>query len=99
MSRKNKGEDLDFPPERSSDPMHSTYHQDTSAGSNEAPWTWAMNELRCVQHDVEILRSRIDGVEALRDMRELREGHEGLPTRVGSVEEYVNLHHVREFMR
>ena len=40
-----------------------------------------MSELRPVQHDVEILRSRIDGVEALRDMRELREGQEALSTR------------------
>ena len=55
-----------------------------------------MNELRSVQHDVEILGSRIDGVEALRDMHE---GHEALSTRVNSVEECVSVHHVREFMQ
>ena len=58
-----------------------------------------MSELRCVQHDVERLRSRIDGVEALQDMRELHEGHEALSTRVRSVEECINLHRVREFVR
>ena len=57
-----------------------------------------MNELRFAQHDVQLLRSRIDGVEALRDMRELREGHDALSTRLSSVEECVNLHHVQEFM-
>ena len=57
----------DFPPIRSSDPIHNTYYQDTSAGAREAPWNWAMSELRRVQHDLQILRSRIDGVEALRD--------------------------------
>ena len=56
-----------------------------------------MNELGSVQHDDAILRSRINGVEALRDVRELREGHEALSTRVNSVEECVNVHHVREF--
>ena len=89
----------DFPPIRSSDPMHANYYEDASAGLSEAPWNWAMNELRCIQHDVEILRSRIDGVEALRDMREWREGHETLSTRVSSVEECTNVHHVRKFMR
>ena len=32
-------------------------------------------------------------------MRELREGHEALSTRVSGVEECVTLHHVREYMR
>ena len=40
-----------------------------------------------------MLRSRVDGVEALRDMRELREGQKALSTRVRS----VTMHHVREF--
>ena len=57
-----------------------------------------MSELRSVQHDIEILWSRVDGVEALRDMRDLHEGHDALSTRVSSVEERVTLHHVQEFM-
>ena len=44
-----------------------------------------------------MLRSRVDGVEALRDVRELREGHEALSIRVGSIKECVTMHHVREF--
>ena len=76
----------DFPPIRSSDPMHTPYQQDTSAGTDEAPLLWAMGELRSAQHDLEILRNRVDGVAALCDMRELREGQEALSTRVRSVE-------------
>ena len=56
-----------------------------------------MSELRSVQHNTEILRSRIDGVEARRDMRELREGHDAL-SRVSGVEESVNLRNVNECM-
>ena len=57
-----------------------------------------MSELRSVQHDLDMLRSRVDGVAALHDMRELREGQEALATRVSSVEECITVHHVHEFM-
>ena len=61
--------------------------------------TFTAYHFQCLTfYDIEILRSRIDGVEALRDMRELREGHDALSTRVSSVEECVHLHHVQEFM-
>ena len=35
-----------FPQEPSSGPMHTIYYQDARTGPSEAPWTWAMNELR-----------------------------------------------------
>ena len=62
------------------------YYQDTSRGLCEAPWIYAMNELRSVQHSVELLRSRVDGVEALRDVRGLREGQDNLSNRIGRFE-------------
>ena len=62
------------PQERFSDPVHTIYYQDARSGPSEAPWTWAMNEPRCVQYDAQTLRCRTDGVEALSDIRELREG-------------------------
>ena len=83
----------------SSDPMHIPYMQDTSDGPSEAPWIWAMSELRSTQHDIEIPRSRVDGVEALRDIRELHDGQVALTTRVASVEESLRASHVSEFTR
>ena len=91
------------PPIRSSDPMHNTiwlgrdpmhtpYQLDTSAGTSAAPWIWAMSELRSVQYNLEMLRSRVDRVEALCDMTELREGQKALLTRVSSVEKCVTMH-------
>ena len=58
-----------------------------------------MNELRSVQHSVELLRSRIDGVEALRDVSGLREGQDSLSNRIGRFQESVNLNHVSESLR
>ena len=73
--------------------------QDASHGPSEAPWSWAMSEPRSTQHNTEILRGRVDGAEALRDVRELHEGHDALTTRVASVEESLGASHVNEFMR
>ena len=66
----------------SSDPMHIPYMQDTRDGPSEAPWIWTLSELRSTQHEIETLRSRVDGVAALRDVRELREGQDALTTRL-----------------
>ena len=73
--------------------------QDTSRGPCEAPWIYAMSELRSAQHSIELLRGRIDGVEALRDVRELREGLDNITSRIGRFEESVNMNHVNESLR
>ena len=89
-----------LPSRRTSDPfpLHRTLwlesdpypEQDTDAGTSEAPWRWVLNQLRSVQHNLEKLRSRVGEVEARHDIRELREGQEGLSTRVHNVEECVH---------
>ena len=58
-----------------------------------------MNELRSVQHSIAQLRSRVDGVKALRDVRGLREGLDNLSNRIERFEESVNLNHVNEPLR
>ena len=73
-----------FPQGRSSDPMQEAYYQDTSRGPCEAPWIYAMNELRCLQHSVAQLRKRVDEADDLRDLRGLREGQDDLSNRIGS---------------
>ena len=83
----------------SSDPMHIPYMQDTSNGPSEAPWIWAMSELRSTQHDIEIRRSRVDRVSALHDVIELHEGQDALTTRLASVEESLRASHINELMR
>ena len=67
--------------------MHEVHYQDTSRGPCEAPWIYAMNELR------------IDGVEALRDVGGLREGQEDLSNRIARFDECVNLNRVSESLR
>ena len=68
---------------QSSDPTCEAHYQDTSRGPCEAPWIYAMNEQRSVQHAVELRRSRMDGDEAHRDAMELREGLDNLSKRIG----------------
>ena len=53
------------PQERSSGPMQEVHYQDASRGPCEAPWIYAMNELRSIQHSIVQLRSQVDEVETL----------------------------------
>ena len=49
---------------------------------SEAPWIYAMSELRLVQHSIELLRSWTDGVEEITDAHRLREGRNNLSVRI-----------------
>ena len=93
-----EGPGEDAPPIRSSDPPQYVHYQDAGSGPSEVSWIGAMSEPRSTQHDLEMPRSRMAGVEALHNLRERREGHEGLSTRVSNVEECITTHHVREDM-
>ena len=81
---------------RSSDPSREVYYQGASRGRREAPWIYVMNELRSVQHAVELPRSRVDGEEAPRDAMALREGLDNLDNRIGSIEENVGMNRLCE---
>ena len=87
-----------LPQERPSDPASNVYYQDTSQGTNEAPWSYVMNELRSVQYSFELLRSRIDGIEANADAGGLREGQDNLSTRIRRFEESISVHQVNDFL-
>ena len=89
----------DSPGIRSLDPMHNTiwFERDPNSGPGEAPWTWAMSDQGRSNIIFLSAKDRTAGVEALPDLKELREGHEELSTRVSSVEECITVHHVREY--
>ena len=55
-----------------------------------------LNDLRSIQFAFELLRNRIDGIEAGTDVRGLREGQDNPQNRIRRFEESVNLHHVNE---
>ena len=55
-----------------------------------------MSELRLIQFAFELLKNRIDGIEAGTDMRGLHKGQDKLSNRTRRFEESVNLHHVNE---
>ena len=55
-----------------------------------------MSELRSAQYSFELLRSRIDRIEADTDARGLRNGQDSLSTRIRRFEEIISVHQVND---
>ena len=56
------------------------------------------SRLRCVEHNIEILRTRLTQVFDLRDTQGIRRDHRAIATRLDEVEEYASASTFREFM-
>ena len=56
------------------------------------------SRLRCVEHNIETLRTRLTQVVDLRDTQGIRREHRAIATRLDEVEEYASASTFREFM-
>ena len=56
------------------------------------------SRLRCVEHNIETLRTRLTQVFDLRDTQGIRRDHRAIATRLDEVEEYASASTFREFM-
>ena len=56
------------------------------------------SRLRCVEHNIETLRTRLTQVFDLRDTQGIRRDHRAIATRLDEVEEYASASNFREFM-
>ena len=56
------------------------------------------NRLRCVEHNVETLRTRLTQVVDLRDTQGIRRDHRAIAARLDEVEEYASASTFREFI-
>ena len=71
------------------------------AAPNEAqddPMGHLQSRLRCVEHNVETLRTRLTQVADLRDAQGIRRDHRSIVARLEEVEEYASANTFREFM-
>ena len=71
------------------------------AAPNEAqddPMGHLRSRLRCVEHNVETLRTRLTQVADLRDAQGIRRDHRTIVARLEEVEEYASANTFREFM-
>ena len=56
------------------------------------------NRLRCVEHNIETLRTRLTQVVDLRDTQGIRRDHRAIAARLDEVEEYASASTFREFI-
>ena len=88
---------------RTPDPFlfSTTIFLEHEAAPNEAqddPMGHLRSRLRCVEHNVETLRTRLTQVADLRDAQGIRRDHRTIVARLDEVEEYASANTFREFM-
>ena len=81
--------------------FNTTIFLEHEADANEAqddPMGNLRGRLRCVEHNIETLRTRLTQVADLRDTQGIRRDHRAIVSRLDEVEEYASANTFREFM-
>ena len=73
-------------------------HEELANEMQDDPIGSLHSRLRCVEHNIETLRTRLTQVVDLRDTQGIRRDHRAIATRLDEVEEYASASTFREFM-
>ena len=73
-------------------------HEELENEMRDDPIGSLHSRLRCVEHNIETLRTRLTQVVDLRDTQGIRREHRAIATRLDEVEEYASASTFREFM-
>ena len=80
-----------------SDTIYMVHEPAPDAAQN--PMRDMQERLRCVEHNIETLRTRVTQVADLRDTQGIRRDHDTIAARINEIEEYASAHTFRDFMR